>query len=111
MSEWKIESYLPPKPGGVAADQHSWDEKSASLSALAGRKMELDELKKPLKEGFADYFGINFVEEGVTKPELKLAFRLERDKYSQESWNQNRVSGPEYNWVAQSQEQAALIQG
>ena len=110
-SEWKMEDYLSSYPGGVAAGQHSWDEKSTSLSALTGRKMELDELKKSLKEGFADYFGISFVEEGATKPELKLAFRLERDKYSQESWNQNRVSGPEYNWIAQSQEQAASIWG
>ena len=72
---------------------------------------ELDELKKSIKEGFADYFGISFVEEGVTKPELKIAFRLERDKYSQESWNQNRVSTPAYNGIGQCQEQAALIQG
>lgn len=110
-SEWKIESYLPPEPREVATDQHSWDEKSTSLSALTGRKVELDELKKSLKEGFADYFGISFVEEGVTKPELKLAFRLERDKYSQESWNQNRVSGPAYQAVLQSQELAASIEG
>jgi lipoate-protein ligase A len=110
-SDWKIEDYLSPSPGEDAANQHSWDEKSTSLSALTGRKMELEELKRSLKEGFADYFGISFVEEGVTKPELKLAFRLERDKYSQECWNLNRVSGPAYRAVLQSQEQTASIPG
>lgn len=108
-SDWKIEDYLTPYPGGRVAGQHSWDEKSTNLSALTGRIIELDELKNSLKEGFADYFGISFVEEGVTKPELKLAFQLERDKYSQEGWNQNRVSGLAYQAVLPSQEQAAVI--
>jgi len=109
-SEWKIESYLPAKPEEVATGQHSWDEKSTSLSLLSGRRVELDELKESLKEGFADYFGISFVEEGVTKPELRIAFRLEQDKYSRESWNQNRIDSSAYPCTLQSREQAASIQ-
>ena len=84
--ELKLQNYLVAENGEVSG-LHSWDEKAICINSLVGKEVDLLELKECLKSGFQEHFGMAFIEEGLTKPELNLAFKLEREKYSQEYWN------------------------
>ena len=89
-------------------EKHSWDEKSTTLSAAAGRRIELSEARDCLSRGFEEFFKVEFMKEGLSRPELLSTFRLEREKYSQSSWNYGR---PDIKYPSQppsQQEQVTL---
>lgn len=88
---WNIVDYLPLSPGN-GRSQHSWDEKVVSLQVLLGRPIGLGELRNYVKESFEKFFSIGLVEEGFTTEEMKLALKLEKEKYSQAGWNYFRQS-------------------
>lgn len=92
-------------------NKHSWDEKSTTLSAVAGRKIELPEVKDCVSRGFEEFFGIKFMEERLSRPELMLAFKLEAEKYSQPNWNYGRPGAKYPSQPAGHREQLALAQG
>jgi lipoate-protein ligase A len=77
----------------AAEDEHSWDQRTTNLDALLDRTVESSELKAAVRQGFEKSFGVSLMEEGLSKEELRLAFKLAQDKYSQPGWNHFRLNG------------------
>ncbi|OGC91060.1 MAG: hypothetical protein A2142_06645 [candidate division Zixibacteria bacterium RBG_16_48_11] len=108
--ELKLQNYLVAENGEVSG-LHSWDEKAICINSLVGKEVDLLKLKECLKSGFQEHFGMAFIEEGLTKPELNLAFKLEREKYSQEHWNFRPRAGLRPGRMIGGREQAAFSRG
>ena len=50
-------------------------------------KVNYHQVKQAMKRGFEKALGIEFEESELTREELKLATKLERNKYSTKEWN------------------------
>lgn len=61
--------------------------KAVAINHLVMRPVSLAEVKKAFKQGFAHAFGVELVENGLTREEEELAHRLAAEKYGQDAWN------------------------
>jgi lipoate-protein ligase A len=55
-----------------------------------GRDISMSEVKEALTKGFEDSYGIDLVEEKLTKEEEELALKLYEEKYIKDEWNFER---------------------
>jgi lipoate-protein ligase A len=76
-------------PTNAARDKAQADfrRKAASLNEISGNKMDWQELKEALVEGFQTALGIGLHEEPLTPEELDLAQKLARKKYKAFGWS------------------------
>ncbi len=61
-----------------------------SISGKLGRPVSYGETGEALKRGFAEALRMEFVEEGLTPDEIRLAKELHDGKYSRDEWNFKR---------------------
>ena len=57
-----------------------------SLSQALGRKVDFNWVVEHLKAGFSQYFGISFKPKIFSKEEMKVIFRIQKERYESEAW-------------------------
>ncbi|MCW4052881.1 MAG: lipoate--protein ligase family protein [Candidatus Bathyarchaeota archaeon] len=65
-----------------------------SLSDELGRSVSVGQIERAFYDGFEKEFHVRFVKAALTDYELKLARRLEKDKFSRDEWNCEGKSKP-----------------
>ena len=81
-----LNNYNPPSPTG---GMRGFSDEIGTIKKYAPA-VSIEELRKALKKAFEKTFMIKFISEDLTKFELNLAKKLEREKYSTKEWNSCR---------------------
>ncbi|MFH1316751.1 MAG: biotin/lipoate A/B protein ligase family protein [Candidatus Woesearchaeota archaeon] len=65
-------------------------ERVTSLSDVAGKRIEFDEVRKSIVKGFEDQMDIKFVEGDLSEYEKELIDKFYKEKYNNDEWNMKR---------------------
>jgi lipoate-protein ligase A len=58
-----------------------------SINDELNKEIDYNDIKSAMKKGFEKSLKIEFIEDKLSEKELKLAEKLERNKYSNKNWN------------------------
>jgi lipoate-protein ligase A len=64
-----------------------FNKRMLTLSEVAGRDIDIQELKDCLRKGFAQALGIQFYEDSLAEEETRRSQELASEKYSTHAWN------------------------
>lgn len=65
-------------------------ERATTLETVLGKSISWDTAAEALVNGFADTFGLNFEESGLSNEEIRLAEALVQERYAYKDWTEKR---------------------
>ncbi len=90
LAEWVLSRGAGPT-SPVGGRGSSFNSRYATVEEVAGRKIPAEMLATALRDGFAEVFGVGFVEEKLSSEQRAAAQNLS-EKYASGDWNERKVS-------------------